>query len=132
MVVQTNHDEQNPPLAKPPGSFDVHYNMYVDDNLSATIFSLWLIKQMLAASVEAIYLILGHPGEITKPILPAVAAWDITVDRPICENRISLRVMIRTYRMVVATPVPKAKRLLHLLDTTWHPKRKSFQIFEGA
>jgi hypothetical protein len=106
--------------------------MYVDDNLNACIYEPVLIKQMVAASIEAIYLLLGYPGEITKPILPAVAAWDKMVDRPICENIISLGVMIQTYRMVVATPVHKAKRLLHLLDTTWHKKRKSFQVLEGA
>jgi hypothetical protein len=83
-MVQANHDELNPPLEKPPGSFDIHYNMYVDDNLSAMIYNVPLIKQMVAASVEAIYLLLGYPGEITKPILPAVAAWDKMVDRPIC------------------------------------------------
>jgi hypothetical protein len=32
--------------------------------------------------------------------------------------------MIRTYRMVVATPIHKAKHLLHLLDTTWDKKAK--------
>jgi hypothetical protein len=131
-MTQANHDEQNPPLDTTSGSFDIHYHMYVDDNLSACIYEPPLIKQMVAASIEAIYLLLGYPGTITQPILPAVAAWDKMVDRPICENRISLGVMIRTYRMVIATPVHKAKRLLHLLDTTWHKKRKSFQVLEGA
>jgi hypothetical protein len=54
------------------------------------------------------------------------------VDQPICENYISLRVMIWTYYMVVATPIHKAKCLLHLLDTNWHAKRKFFQVLTGA
>ena len=131
-MTQANSDEYNPPLVKMDGKFDIHYSMYVDDNLSACIYERPLIRQMVAASIEALYLLLGYPGEITKPILPPVAAWDKMVDRPICENRISLGIMIRTYRMVVATPVHKAKRLLHLLDTTWHQKRKSFQVLEAA
>ncbi len=91
---QANTDEYNPPLSKTDGKFDIHYSMYIDDNLSACIYEQPLIRQMVAPSIEALYLLLGYPGEITNPILPPVAAWDKMVDGPVNENRISLGVMI--------------------------------------
>jgi hypothetical protein len=109
-TIQANSDELNPPLDKTSKRFDIHYHMYVDDNLFAIVYEPPLIKQMVAASIEAIYLLLGYPGKITKPIIPAVAAWDKMVDRLISENIISLGVMICTYRMVVTMPIHKAKR----------------------
>jgi hypothetical protein len=72
-MVQANHDELNPMLDMTPGSFDIHYHMYVDNNLSPCIYEPAHIKQIVAASIETIYFLLGYPGEITKQILPAVA-----------------------------------------------------------
>ncbi len=45
-MTQANTDELNPPLDTSSDSFDIHYNMYVDDNLSAIIHEVNLIYRV--------------------------------------------------------------------------------------
>ena len=49
--------------------------MFVDNGLTAAP-RLGYIKNLVAASIQTCYILLGYPGLIKKPFLPPMLAWD--------------------------------------------------------
>ena len=71
------------------------------------------------SSVEAVYLILGKPGDITAPSLPPTMAFDKMEDRPVCPRRISLGIKFDNVLLVVTIEDCKIDQLWVLLNATW-------------
>ena len=57
----------------------LEYRMFVDNLLSAIQCHLKNTRQLIASSIESVYIILGYPGPITKPDLPPKMSWDKVV-----------------------------------------------------
>jgi hypothetical protein len=115
--IQTNVD----------GSFKLHFGMYVDNGLSAIPANEPNgVNRLVTASVESAYLLLGYPGPIQDPDIPATMSWDKMVDRPITVTRDSLGLMISTDDMEVTIPERRIERLDEYLARHWSHKRKCF------
>jgi hypothetical protein len=125
-------DILNPPAKYDDGITKIKYEMFVDDLLSACVRDTDVIKRMVCASVEALYILLSYPGNINNPELPAAIAIDKFLDRPLGETRISLGTGWDFYSLTIYTPIYKAKRLYDLICSTWHDKRKTFFVLENA
>ena len=54
------------------------------------------MHNLVAASIESGYLMIGCPGPIQKPILPPTMSWDKIVDRAIGVQRIELGILFMT------------------------------------
>jgi hypothetical protein len=80
----TKLDSLNLPWPKDQCNFEI----YTDDFLgSATLDSPNHQKacKMVASSIKAKYLLLSYPGPIEAPMLPAIAAFDKLVEKPVSE-----------------------------------------------
>jgi hypothetical protein len=115
-------DKYNPPANFADGQTKIKYEMFVDDALSACLQDTETIKRMICASVEALYMLLSYPGDITTPNLPATIAIDKFLDRPLGETRISLGTGWDYYHLRLFTPAKKVQRFYDFLCTTWHEK----------
>jgi hypothetical protein len=49
---------------------------------------------MVTSSIEAEYILLGYPGPIDAPTLPAIAAFDKVVEKPISERQVLVGIEI--------------------------------------
>jgi hypothetical protein len=98
-------DILNPPAKYEDGQTKIKYEMFVDDLLISTcVRDTDKIKQMVCASVEALYILLSYPGNINNPELPAAIAIDKCLDRPLGETRISLGMGWGFYSLTIYTP----------------------------
>ena len=102
------------------------YNMFVDDNLFAQTKE--LIRHAMAASIEALYIVLGYPE-------PSIRQDSLSLDKyfeSICSHkRIQLGIEINTRTMTVG--LTEKKRLSMLKELAhWHTKRKSFTLLQGV
>ena len=102
------------------------YNMFVDDNLFAQ--TKMFMKHAMAASIEALYIILGYP-EIDKRQNP------LSLDKyfeSICSyNRTQLGININTRTMTIS--LTEKKRIAMIKELShWHKERKSFTLLQGV
>jgi hypothetical protein len=75
--------------------------------------------KMVASSIEAKYLLLSYPGPIKAPTLPAIAALNKLVEKPVRERCTLVGIEIHSCRMLCLVPKEKAERFLKLLNTVW-------------
>ena len=102
------------------------YNMFVDDSLFCQTRD--TIKHSMAASIEALYIILGFPNtEVRQNAL----SLDKYFDSVCSHERIQLGILINTRTLSVSLT---EKRRLSMLDemSHWHKKRKSFTLIQGV
>ena len=102
------------------------YNMFVDDNLFAQIEQ--NIKHAMAASIEALYTVLGYP-ETEKRQSPL--SLDKYFDSVCSYERIQLGFQVNTRTMSIALT---EKKRLSMLDelSHWHKQQKSFTLLQGV
>ncbi len=112
-------DEQGEPVKTP-------HNMFVDDNLICDILS--RIKQAMAASIEALYRILGFPDEEARQLC---LSMDKFLESKCSWLRVQLGILVNTRQMTCSLPAEKRARLLKILRG-WHHGRKSFTALEAA
>ena len=94
-------------------SFLPFYRMFIDDGLIDAP-RLDSIKNLVAASIEACYLLLGYPGPIKKLFLPPTLAWDKMCDCPIGPNCVSLGICFLTKYLEISIKDYKVERLVTL------------------
>ena len=90
------------------------------------------MKQLVAASIESGYLMIGCPGPIQKPLLPPTMSWDKMVDRAIGVQRIALGILFLTTTLELTLENYKVLRLLHIIRDVWARKRKGFTAIDAA
>lgn len=102
------------------------YNMFVDDSLFVQIRE--LIKHAMAASIEALFIILGFP-ETEKRQNPL--SLDKYFESVCSYERIQLGMNVNTRMMSVGLT---EKKRLSMLDelSHWHNKRRSFTLLQGV
>lgn len=126
-------DDLNQAQMNPDGTPKGHYEMYIDDSLTALLAGNdEALRKLVASSVEGLYILLGYPGPIKKPTLPPVVAWDKMVEGFIGPQRTNLGVEIDTDWMHISPPDHKLERLLVALCTTWGDMRKTFLPIDAA
>ena len=102
------------------------FNMFVDDSLFAQIRS--KMKQAMAASIEALYIILGFP-EVDKR--QDALSLDKYFESVCSYKRTQLGILINTRTMSISLSEKKRLSMLNELSH-WHKKRKSFNLLQGV
>ena len=117
------------PCSINPGLIDTNrtqYNMFVDDSLFAQTRD--NIKHAMAASIEALHIILGYPDtEIRQNPLSLDKYYESTCSF----ERIQLGIRVNSRTMCLSLT---DKKRLSMLDelSHWHSKRKSFTLLQGV
>ena len=101
--------------------------MFVDDNLMADTWE--NLRPALAASVEALFILLGFPEEELRK---SPLSMDKCYESLCSYSRKQLRYLINTRELTVAITEEKREEILEILLTEWHSKRKSFTLREAA
>ena len=102
------------------------YNMFVDDSFFAQTKE--LMKHAMAASIEALYIILGFP-EIEKR--QNALSLDKFFESICSYERIQLGININTRKMSIGLTEKKRLAMLDELSH-WHKKRRSFTLLQGV
>ena len=102
------------------------YNMFVDDSLFAQTRD--NIKHAMAASIEALHIILGYPN---TDIRQNPLSLDKYFESTCSYERIQLGIKINSRTMSLSLTDKKRKAMIDEL-TNWHNKRKSFTLLQGV
>ena len=98
--------------------------IYVDDALMLAT-SIKHMKMVLAAMIEAIFVVMGKPKESIRQCPLAMDKWNELVIGP---RQIGLGFIIDTNWLTVAIPIKYLTEVCALLDSTWHPNRHPFKV----
>ena len=102
------------------------YNMFVDDSLFAQTRD--NIKHAMAASIEALHIILGYPNtEVRQNPLSLDKYFESTCSY----ERIQLGIKVNSRTMCLSLTDKKRLTMLDELSH-WHNKRKSFTLLQGV
>ena len=107
-------------------SIETPHNPFVDDTLMADVRR--HILTAMAASLEALFLLLGYPCEFRRSPL----SMDKFYQAQCSWEKEQLGLIINTRTMTISLPQAKVDRLLTLLKSTWHQYRKTFTLMEGT
>ena len=113
---------------EPGGTFQQTFNMYVDDELIATVGKdnmLWLIR----CSLHAAYSILGTPDPTRRP---DPVDFDKLTRAVISAHRTQLGIHLNTRTLTVSITDEKRADMLDTLRNKWGPRRRSFTLRESA
>jgi hypothetical protein len=86
------------------------------------------MKMVLAATVEAIFVVMGKPDVAVRQCLLAMDKWLELVIGP---KQTMLGLIINTNRLTVAIPAKYLQEVLDLLNSTWHPNQRCFKVSEA-
>jgi hypothetical protein len=76
------------------------------------------IKMLLAATIEAIVVVMGEPYVAVRQCSPAMYKWLELVIRP---KQTMLGLTINTNCLAIAIPAKYLQEVLDPLNSTWHP-----------
>jgi hypothetical protein len=85
------------------------------------------MKMVLAATIKAIFIVMGKPDVAVRQCPLAMNKWLELVIRP---KQTMLGLIINTNRLTVAIP-PKYLQEVLLLNSTWHPNQHCFKVSEA-
>ena len=102
---------------------------YVDDGIYAEIYEKSRIERAAAASIEAIFLLLGE-SDLSKRQDPI--SFDKLMEMVISYINKVLGHELDTRRLTISTPRDYINEVKKLLSTTWGPHRKQFTVQEAA
>ncbi len=76
------------------------------------------IKMVLAATIEAIFVVMGKPNFAVRQCPLAIDKWLELVIGP---KQTMLGLIIDTNRLSIAIPAKYLQKVLDLLNSIWHP-----------
>ena len=98
--------------------------IYVDDALMLAT-SIKHMKMVLAAMIEAIFVVMGEPNESVRQCPLVMDKWNKLVIGP---RQVGLGLFIDTNRLIVTIPIKYLTEVCSLLDSTWHPNCRCFKV----
>ena len=103
------------------------HDMFVDDDIYAEIYCRERIEQAIAASIEAIFILLGDAAihERQHPV-----SFDKLEDTPIDWVNRLLGVEINTRTLAVRTPIEYVQSTTNELATKWHTKKQQWFVLD--
>ncbi len=101
--------------------------IYVDDAKMLAV-SIDHMKMVLAAMIEAIFVVMGEPNESVRQCPLAMDKWLELIIGP---RRMVLGLIIDTNKMTVSIPAKYRWEVLQLLNTTWHSSWRRFKVSEA-
>jgi hypothetical protein len=97
---------------------DLPAHIYVDNALMLAL-DLDHMKMVLAATIEAIFVVMGKPDVAVRQCPLAMDKWLELVIGP---KQTMLGLIIDTNRLTIAISAKYLQEVLNLLNSTWHPK----------
>ncbi len=101
--------------------------IYVDDALVLAL-SKCHMKQVLAALIKAIFVIMGKPDTRVRQCPLALDKWAELIVAP---RQRMLELLIDTYTLTVGIPPDYIKEVLDLINSMWHLHRHRFTVGEA-
>jgi hypothetical protein len=96
---------------------DLPARIYVDDPLMLALNGDHM-KMVLAATIKAIFIVMGKPDVAVRQCSLAIDKWLELVIGP---KQTMLGLIINTNRLTIAIPPKYLQEVLELLNSTWHP-----------
>jgi hypothetical protein len=96
---------------------DLPARIYVDGALMLAL-NADHIKMVLAATIEAIFIVMGEPDIKVRQCPLAMDKW---LEQVIGPKQTMLGLIIDTNRLTVPIPLKYLQEVLELLNSTWHP-----------
>jgi hypothetical protein len=106
---------------------DLPVRIYVDNALMLALDADHM-KMVLAATFEAIFIVMGKLDIAVKQCPLAIDKWLELVIGP---RQTMLGLIINTNRLTVAIPPKYLQEVLKLLNSTWHPNQRRFKVSEA-
>jgi hypothetical protein len=103
---------------------DLPARIYIDDALMLALNADHM-KMVLAATIEAIFIVIGKPDVAVRQCPLAMDKWLELVIGP---KQTLLGLIINTNRLTVTIPPKYLQEVLKLLNSTWHPNRRCFKV----
>jgi hypothetical protein len=101
--------------------------IYVDNALMLAL-NVDHMKIVLAATIKAIFVVMGEPGVTVRQCPLAMDKW---IELVIGPKQTMLGLIIDTNRLTVAIPAKYLQEVLDLLNSTWHPNQHPFKVSEA-
>jgi hypothetical protein len=101
--------------------------IYVDDALMLAL-NIDHMKMVLAATIEAIFVVMGKPDVMVRQCPLTIDKW---LELVIVPNQTMLGLIINTNRLTIVIPAKYLQEVLNLLNSTWHPNRRRFKVSEA-
>jgi len=101
--------------------------IYVDDALLAAPGAIYM-RRLLAAVIEAIFVVMGPPDTRVRQCPLAMDKW---LDLTVCHWQIMLGIRINTRTLTVGMPRAYLDEVLNILNKVWPKKRPTFQAHEA-
>jgi hypothetical protein len=118
----------NPGIIDDAGShIDLPAHIYVNNALMLAL-AIDHMKMVLAATIEAIFVVMGKPSIAVSQCPLAIDKW---LDLVIGPKQTMLGLIINTNRLTVAIPAKYLQEVLDLLNSTWHPNQRLFKVSEA-
>ncbi len=76
------------------------------------------MKMVLAATIEAIFVVMGEPDVAVRQCPLAMNKW---IELVIGPKQTMLELIINTNRLTIEIPAKYLQEVLDLLNSTWHP-----------
>ncbi len=106
---------------------DLPARIYIDNALMLALDTDHM-KMVLAATIEAIFIVMGEPEVAVRQCPLATDKWLELVIGP---KQTMLGLIIDTNRLTVAIPPEYLQEVLELLNSTWHPNQRRFKVSEA-
>jgi hypothetical protein len=106
---------------------DLPAHIYVNNALMLAL-DVDHLKIVLAATIKAIFMVMGEPDVAVRQCPFAMDKWLELVIGP---KQTMLGLIINTNRLTVATPAKCLQEVLDLLNSTWHPNQRCFKVSEA-
>ncbi len=86
------------------------------------------MKLALAATIKAIFMVMGRPDVAVRQCPLAMDKW---IELVIGPKQTMLELIINTNRFTIAIPAKYLQEVLDLLNSTWHPNQRCFKVSEA-
>jgi hypothetical protein len=106
---------------------DLPARIYVNGALMLAL-DLDHVKMVLAATIEAIFVVMGKLDVVVRQCPLAMDKWLELVIGP---KQTMLGLIIDTNRLTIAIPPKYLQEVLDLLNSTWHPNQRLFKVSEA-
>ena len=101
------------------------HHIYVDDDLMGDIRR--RLVHTLAAAIQSVFIIMGFPETFLRPYAMALDKWKLL---SVNHTLILLGLLWNARTIKVGITADERKDAIHLLNTTWHVGRRSFDVRE--
>ena len=122
-------DSLNPGVRQRGKDANTPHMFYVDDDVYSEVFRTSRIRQAAAASIEAIFILLGN-SDLRRRQDPI--SFDKMVEMIVSYLNKVLGHIINTRTLTVGVPDEFLNETIQSLSTTWGPHRREFSVQEAA